>query len=78
MRHVLVDINGYEYAPGMKVTSFRQEVYELVGFRVPHSDASTGRVQVKKPGSTTVQEFYPSVFDLKIVAMDPKFGVKGQ
>jgi uncharacterized protein YcnI len=75
MTHVLVDVNGYEHKPGMKVTSFKQEVYELVGFRVPHNDTSSGRVQVRKPGSETVQEFYPSVFELKIVPQSPKFGV---
>ena len=75
MRHVLVEeIGGAEVKPGMRVLDFRNEIYEVVGFRVPHRDGSTGRVQVKKPGQTVTpgheQEYYPSVFGLKIVEID--------
>jgi hypothetical protein len=67
MRHVLVETGtDAEVKPGMRVLSFRNEIYEVVGFRVPHNENSTGRVQVKKPGSETVHEFYPSVFELAI------------
>jgi hypothetical protein len=74
MRHILVEENGgAEVKPGMRVLTFRNEIYELIGFTVPGSDASTGRVQVKKPGEQVLpghgREYYPSVFGLKIVTL---------
>ena len=67
MRHVLVETGtGAEVKPGMRILDFRNQIYEVVGFRVPHNENSTGRVQVKKPGSERVDEFYPSVFELAI------------
>jgi len=75
MRHVLVDEDlAVEVKPGTRVLDFRNEVFEVVGFRVPRRDGSTGRVLVKKPGQTVTpgheQEYYPSVFKLKIVEID--------
>ena len=62
---------GAEVKPGMRVLDMRNEIFEVVGFRVPHRDGSTGRVHVKKPGQEVTPghelEFYPSVFELKIV-----------
>lgn len=68
MRHkVIEEASGNEVKPGMKVLSFRNEIYEFQSFRSPQSAGSTGRVQVKHCDTGTEQEFYPSVFGLKIV-----------
>ena len=67
MRHVVVDIaTGEEVLPGTKIKSFRGETMEFTGFRIPKNDASTGRIIVKRPGFSTEQEYYPSVFDVQI------------
>jgi hypothetical protein len=72
MRHKLIEQEtGAEVKPGMRVLDFRNEIFEVVGFSVPRREGSTGRVQVKKPGQLVAigheQEFYPSVFGLKVV-----------
>jgi len=68
MKHKLVEeASGKEVKPGMKVLSFKDEIYEFQSFRSPQHAGSTGRVQVKCCDSGIEQEFYPQVFGLKIV-----------
>jgi len=67
MRHVLVETaTDAEVLPEMRVLDMRNEIFEVVGFRIPHNDNSTGRVIVRKPGSEQEREYYPSVFELAI------------
>jgi len=67
MRHVLVEkATEAEVLPGMRVLDMRNEIFEVVGFRIPHNENSSGRVIVRKIGTMTEQEYYPSVFELAI------------
>lgn len=71
VRHVLVEkATEAEVLPGMRVLDMRNEIYEVVGFRIPHNENSSGRVHVRKPGLETIHEFYPSVFELAIREID--------
>lgn len=62
---------GMVLEPGDIVTSFRGEEATVVGFRPPHHAASTGRIHIHwkdqeyRPGFW--DEYFPSVFDAKIV-----------
>lgn len=68
MKHRLIETaSGAEVKPGMRLVDFRKDIWELVSFRAPSTGASTGRVIVRKTDGTRECEFYPHVFDLKIV-----------
>ena len=72
MRHKLIEIkSGAEVKPGMTIIDFRNEIWKLVSFQVM-SPPSTGRVTVISADSDNKMErqFYPSVFDLKIVEIE--------
>ena len=62
----LVDKNGHTVNRGDTVTSFRGETATVVWFKEGFG-GSTGRVCVRDHAGWE-QAFYPSVFDLKIVA----------
>lgn len=73
MAHVLIDRHGNQVKPGAIITDFRGEDFTLQSFRVI-SPPSTGRVSVvrypSERGSESGMEFYPEVFNLKIVNSD--------
>lgn len=65
----LVHVSGTEVKVGDKVTDLHGEVWEVTGF-YPKPAPSTGRIQVRSldpSDSMPNREFYPSVFDCKIV-----------
>ena len=65
---LLVDKDGVAVPKGAIIRTRRGEDYELTGGRPPHHEGSTGRVWVKpvgEPETTSTQEFFPTVFDLK-------------
>lgn len=66
-RLVLVETaSGNTVKTGMRLLSYKNEVYELVSFRAPHGAESTGRVVVRHCDSGGTREFFPSVFGLEI------------
>ena len=76
MKHKLVEEKtGKEVKPGMRVLSFKDEIFEVTGFQTPYHVGSTGRVLVKAcTPDAEEQAFYPQVFGLKIVeAKDDPF-----
>ena len=71
MRHELVEDDTFApVKPGMRLLSYRNEIYELVSFRAPRHAASTGRVIVRHCDTGKEHEFFPSVFNLKIMEID--------
>ena len=69
----LVDKDGNDVKIGATLTSGQGDKYVLFGWRKPHKISSTGRVFVKPEGfddSTFEQQFFPTVFGLKIVDFD--------
>ena len=71
MRHKLIEIkSGAEVKPGMTIIDFKGEIWKLIAFRMI-APPSTGQVIVQNTDAyKEVQEFYPSVFDLKIVEIE--------
>lgn len=72
MRHKLIEIkSGAEVKPGMTIIDFRNEIWKLVSFRVT-TPPSNGKVTVVSADTDNKmeREFYPSVFDLKIVEIE--------
>ena len=71
MKYKLIEkASGSEVKPGMRVLSFRNEIFEVLSFDSPNRAGSTGRVNVKPvegPELKQEQSFYPSVFGLEIV-----------
>lgn len=67
--HKVVRADGSEVTAGGEVTSFRGEVATFVRLtRAPGDGTGTeGKVIVRWEGSTSDSEYYPSVFDLKVV-----------
>lgn len=64
---MLVDNEGKLVELGTKIKCFRGEEHTLLGYDPPRKgSASTGRVIVKTQNGMT-REYFPSVFDLKIV-----------
>lgn len=64
---MLVDKDGNLVELGTKIKCFRGEEHTLIGYNLPRQgSASTGRVIVKTKSGMT-REFFPSVFDLKII-----------
>lgn len=64
--HKLVDNADIEVHIGTTVTSFRGDTWEVTGFSPPHNGSSSGRIQVKDTLGNQ-REFYPHVFNLKII-----------
>jgi hypothetical protein len=59
---------GSDVEIGDRVTSFRNEDFIVTGWKEPQHAGSTGRVHVKfTENGKFIQEFFPSVFDLKFV-----------
>ena len=68
MRYKVVEeASGNEVKPGMRICSFRGDLYEFNSFRSPQHAGSTGRVNVTHCDNKVEYEFYPNVFGLKIV-----------
>lgn len=67
--HKVVRTDGSEVKAGDEVESFRGEVGTFVRLtRAPGDGTSTeGKIIVKWEGTTVDSEYYPSVFDLKVV-----------
>lgn len=64
----LINQDGREVSPGDKVLCFRGTEHEVVDFYPPKHSASSGRVVVKAVESGHhCFEYYPQVFNLKIV-----------
>lgn len=61
------ETTGVELVVGQEVVDFRGDKSILLGFRVPQSSNSTGRVIVQEEGGEFPREFYPSVIGAKIV-----------
>jgi len=61
MKHKLIEIKtGAEVKPGMNILSFRNEIWKLESFK-------GSKLTAVNPETGWRQEFYPTVFDLKIV-----------
>lgn len=56
---------GIVHPFGTPATSFRGETFIVEGGRFPTHEGSTGRVWVRSSPGETVQEFFPSVFNLR-------------
>lgn len=73
----LVNEEGHEIEKGSLLRSFRGDEYILRGFSPPRHENSSGRVHVTlkvdadEPGYNTA-EFFPSVFDLRIIETEEK------
>lgn len=73
----LVNAEGKIVEAGDEVTDFRGEKAIVVGWELPKSPASTGRVVVKRGGENGyTQGYYPSVFGLKWVEKSEPEDVK--
>jgi len=64
---LIEEASGNEVKPGMTILSFRNELYKFISFRAPHKPGSTGRINVEHCDTGREQEFFPTVFGLKIV-----------
>jgi len=58
---------GKEIKIGDTVADKRGDPFVVLGFTPPHRPGSTGRVIVKRLGEDIRNEFFPTVFDAKIV-----------
>jgi hypothetical protein len=68
MDHKLIhEADGTEVKPGSLMYDFREDVWEFVRITQPAAHGSSGLVLARRVGENFEQEFYPSVFDLKIV-----------
>lgn len=63
---LVVEKTNYRIEPNTKITDFRGDKAIIAGGRAPQTAASQGKIWVKdKPSSTSTEEYYPSVYDLK-------------
>jgi len=68
MAYIVVEENsGKQVKPGMRILSFKDEIYEFYSFDSPRHAGNTGRVNVKDAETGDIYSYYPQVFGLKIV-----------
>jgi len=65
----IVNNQGELVELGSRIKCFRGEEHTLIGYDPPRHEGSSGRVIVETK-SGMVREFFPSVFDLRIVRGD--------
>lgn len=71
--YILVDAEtNYRVEKGTIVKSFRDEDYQLDGGRAPHKVSSSGKIWVTPVEGSGQEEYYPSVFSLKWLRVNPR------
>jgi hypothetical protein len=63
---------GVEVQSGDTVTDFRNDPATVVGWSVPKSARSTGRILVSVDGSNDAAEYYPNVFECEWVEREDR------
>lgn len=65
---------GKEVEVGDEVTARDGEVMEVTYFREPHKPSSSGKVSVKKPGTSWSAEYFVSVIGAKWIEREDQEG----